>query len=257
MTNVRNAYYERMMSSEKDAPAGASKATLRYCIASTPRSGSTLLSRTLEATRLAGVPMEYFNNSFMGGWQRLNSGRGIQLPSYIAELESRRTTPNGIFGVKTHWSQLQLIANQSRLPFTGILQTAVGNCTKFIQINRRDKLAQSISLHIGNQTKVYHSDQMNLGSAENVATFDASAISVNIARLFIEEASWSKYIKERGVDVIEVIYEDLVADHAGTCRRVFDFLGLAGVEIPPPPTRKLETSETAEFRRLYLKHLGS
>jgi LPS sulfotransferase NodH len=254
---MREAYYERMMSSEKDAPAGASKTTLRYCIASTPRSGSTLLSRTLEATGLAGVPMEYFNNSFMGGWQRLNSGRGIQLQSYIAELESRRTTSNGVFGVKAHWSQLQLIANQSRQPFTNILQSTVGVCTKFIQINRRDKLAQAISLHIANQIKVYHSDQLSLRSAENVATFDASAISVNIARLFIEEASWSTYIKERGADAIEVIYEDLVADHAGTCRRVFDFLGLSDVDIPSPPTAKLATSETAEFRRLYLQHLGS
>jgi LPS sulfotransferase NodH len=201
--------------------------------------------------------MEYFNNSFMGGWHRLNSGRGIQLQSYIAELESRRTTSNGVFGVKAHWSQLQLIANQSRQPFTNILQSTVGVCTKFIQINRRDKLAQAISLHIANQIKVYHSDQLSLRSAENVATFDASAISVNIARLFIEEASWSTYIKERGADAIEVIYEDLVADHAGTCRRVFDFLGLSDVDIPSPPTAKLATSETAEFRRLYLQHLGS
>jgi LPS sulfotransferase NodH len=201
--------------------------------------------------------MEYFNNSFMGGWQRLNSGRGIQLQSYIAELESRRTTTNGVFGVKAHWSQLQSIANQTRLPLTNILHNTVGKCTKFIQINRRDKLAQAISLHIANQIKVYHSDQLSLRSAENIATFDASAISVNIARLFIEEASWSTYIKEQGADAIEVIYEDLVADHAGTCRRVFDFLGLRDVDIPSPPTAKLATSETDEFRRLYLQHLGS
>jgi LPS sulfotransferase NodH len=257
MSDARNAYYEKMMSAEKDIKGSTAKTSLRYCIASTPRSGSTLLSRSLEATQLAGVPMEYYNNSFMGGWQRLNPGLALQLNSYLSELESRRTTTNGVFGVKAHWSQLQSIANQTRLPLTNILHSTVGKCTKFIQINRRDKLAQAISLHIANQIKVYHSDQLSLRSAENVATFDASAISVNVARLFIEEASWSKYIKERGVDTIEVIYEDLVADHAGTCRRVFDFLGLRDVDIPSPPTVKLATSETAEFRRLYLQHLGS
>ena len=257
MSDARNAYYEKMMSAEKDIKGSTAQTSLRYCIASTPRSGSTLLSRSLEATQLAGVPMEYYNIIFMGGWQRLNSGRPIHLESYLAELESRRTTSNGIFGIKAHWSQLQSLANQTRQPFTNILQTTVGKCTKFIQINRRDKLGQAISLHIANQIKVYHSDQLALRNAEDVSTFDASAISVNVARLFIEEASWSTYIKERGADAIEVIYEDLVADHVGTCRRVFDFLGLTGVDIPPPPTAKLETPETAEFRRLYLKHFGS
>jgi len=257
MSDARNAYYEKMMSAEKDIRGSTALTSLRYCIASTPRSGSTLLGRTLEATRLAGVPMEYYHNVFMSGWQRLNSGRPIHLESYLAELESRRTTSNGIFGIKAHWSQLQSLANQTRQPFTNILQTTVSKCTKFIQINRRDKLGQAISLHIANQIKVYHSDQLALRNAEDVTRFDASAISVNVARLFIEEASWSTYIKERGADAIEVIYEDLVADHAGTCRRVFDFLGLTGVDIPPPPTAKLETPETAEFRRLYLKHFGS
>lgn len=251
------AYYERMMSAEKDATNGITPPTLRYCIASTPRSGSTLLSRTLEATQLAGVPMEYFNNSFMGAWQRLNSGRTIHLESYLAELESRRTTSNGVFGIKAHWSQLHSLANQAKVPLSTLAHATVGKCTKFIQINRRDKLAQAISLHIANKIKVYHSDQLFLRNAENVAAFDAAAISVNITRLFMDEANWSTYIKERGLDVMEVIYEDLVADHAGTCRRVFDFIGLTGVDIPPPPTTKLETPETAEFRRLYLKHLGN
>lgn len=256
MTNVRNAYYERMMSSEKDAPAGASKPTLRYCIASTPRSGSTLLSRTLEATGAAGVPMEYLNPSFIGGWMRLHGRQPVSLAQYLSDLESRRTTSNGVFGLKLHWTQIRNLAANSKQPIGDVAKTAIGTHERFILINRKDKLSQAISLHIANHTKVYHSDQQALRETKSELTFNAASISAHIARLFAEEAEWRAYLRSRSAPCIEVFYEDLVADHTGTCRRVLDFLGLNKVDVPPPPTAKLPTTETATFRRLYLDSLG-
>ncbi|MFZ9201008.1 MAG: Stf0 family sulfotransferase [Opitutales bacterium] len=254
---ARDAYYERMMSAEHDARGGARAPSLRYCIASTPRSGSTLLSRTLEATGLAGVPMEYLNPAFIGGWVRLHRGQPVKLAQYLADIESRRTTANGVFGLKLHWAQVRYLAASGKQPVTDVARLAVGAHDRFILINRRDKLSQAISLHIANHTKVYHSDQLALRETKTEPAFDAASISAHIARLFAEEADWRAYLRARGAPCIEVFYEDLVADHGGTCRRVLDFLGLDQVDVPPPPTTKLQTIETATFRRLYLETLGS
>ncbi len=253
---AREAYYERMMSTEHDARGGVRTPTLRYCIASTPRSGSTLLSRTLEATGAAGVPMEYLNPSFIGGWVRLHGRKPIKIAQYLADLESRRTTSKGVFSLKLHWAQVRYLAATSKTPIGEVAKTVIGAHERFILINRKDKLSQAISLHIANHTKVYHSDQQALRETKSELAFDAASISAHIARLFAEEAEWRAYLRTRGAACMEVFYEDLVADHTGTCRKVLDFLGLNQADVPPPPTTKLPTEQTAEFRRLYLQSLG-
>lgn len=250
---AREAYYERMMSAEHDIGGGPRVPTLRYCIASTPRSGSTLLSRTLHATGRAGVPMEYLSPALLSAWRRLNPASRQELRSYVADLEGRRTTENGVFGLKLHWAQLHNLAAASRAPIAGVEQAVLGAHTKFILIRRRDKLSQAISLHIANQTRVYHSDQREFRDCEPV--FDSQAISAHVARIFSEEADWRAYLDQRDAERIEVCYEELVADHRGTCRRVLEFLGMGDVAIPAPTTEKLADGVSADFRRRYLAEL--
>ena len=69
-----------------------------YVICSTPRSGSTLLSKGLQLTKVAGIPHEYFNvdhkSDFKKRWQFSN------IEEYITLLKKNRVTTNGIFGFK-------------------------------------------------------------------------------------------------------------------------------------------------------------
>src|SRR5438128_1228021 len=75
----------------------------KYLICSTQRSGSFLLCRQLINAGI-GVPQEYFNplhrNLLCGRWNL----DPRDTPGYIRSLYAKRTTRNGIWGVKLQWS---------------------------------------------------------------------------------------------------------------------------------------------------------
>src|SRR5438045_4129167 len=79
--------------------------TLSYMICATPRSGSSLLCELLAGSGAAGAPEEYFGPLRMAG---LQEEWGVAaLDRYVAELRARRSGANGVFGFKTHFTQLR------------------------------------------------------------------------------------------------------------------------------------------------------
>src|SRR6266702_8748733 len=102
------------MSSDRDFPRQR-MVGMRYCILSSQRSGSTLLTRMLFKTQQAGDPLEYFNLRLLQ-LGRTQSGNQLLTPfEFMRLMESRRTSPNGIFGMKLHYEQM-LRAFQSDIP---------------------------------------------------------------------------------------------------------------------------------------------
>src|SRR5262249_15586129 len=89
------------LSPENDFPPTACR--FKYLICSTPRSGSTLLSTGLASTGRAGRPLEYLSQPYGVVFKERN-GR-LLLPEYWRFLVTRRTTPNGVFGMKMHFDQ--------------------------------------------------------------------------------------------------------------------------------------------------------
>jgi len=106
----RENYLLHQMSSELDISDGAIP-SCKYCIASTPRSGSTLVSRMLLSSRLAGDPKEYFGPLLIQAWLKLNK-RNISFANYLKELESKRTSENGYFGIKVHGRHLEELSKK-------------------------------------------------------------------------------------------------------------------------------------------------
>src|ERR1700761_703535 len=68
-----------------------------YVIATAPRTGSTLLTEALAATRLAGSPDEFFDvhpNNEQNWVNRFRIPKGV---SYIDHLQAATATRNGVF----------------------------------------------------------------------------------------------------------------------------------------------------------------
>ena len=78
---------------------------VKYLILSEARSGSTMLSSALQASGIAGVPMEYFHPDAASCLPQPITEKVVV--QYITDLESRRTTPNGIFGIKLQLQQFK------------------------------------------------------------------------------------------------------------------------------------------------------
>src|SRR6185312_658033 len=93
-----------------DSPARV--AAQYYVIATAPRTGSSLLTEALAATREAGLPDEFFDvhpaneQNWVNRFKMPSGGR------YIDQLQAATRTANGVFGFKLHWHQMPALSRR-------------------------------------------------------------------------------------------------------------------------------------------------
>jgi LPS sulfotransferase NodH len=183
-----------------------------YVICSAPRCGSTLLSNLLQKCRVMGVPHEYFNVETVVG--ELCKRWGLPLPvnisTYMETIYQKRTSANGVFGLKAHFSQISgMIGKPSLVDF---LYTTGA----FIHITREDILAQAVSYAMAHQTRNWSSLQAPLCKPE----YDAEMINRAIDDILKQESHWKKFFTLNGISPIEVRYDDLVANSNQVCHYI-------------------------------------
>ena len=126
-----------------------------YVIASTPRSGSSLLAAGLVATGVAGRPEEYFTPDYLGAYkQDLKLPPHCSWPEYLTKVMTFAATENGVRGVKIHWRHVVSLARA--LGFRGdpgVVLEALFPATVFVNIVRADRRAQAISLFRAETTR--------------------------------------------------------------------------------------------------------
>src|SRR5689334_13823653 len=136
-----------------------------YVIATSPRTGSTLLTEALSATRVAGSPDEFFD---IHPKNEQNWASRFRIPagaSYIEHLQAATRTQNGVFGFKLHWHQMPALSNRllelrpeaedlARRPVFDLLQERFPGI-RFVWLTRRNKIAQAISYYRAAETNVW------------------------------------------------------------------------------------------------------
>jgi len=85
------------------------------------------------------------------------------------------------------------------------------------------------------------------------AEFDCREIDRLIALIQQFDASWSRYFAAAGVTPLQIVYEDLVADYAGTVRTVLRHIGTEaeGIAIPPPTLERQADASSEDWERRY------
>lgn len=194
-----------------------------YALAATPRSGSSLLSSLLLSTGRMGVPVEYFHPRaampLLGRRFACIRPAGLDLPAYVAALHRHRTTPNGVFGVKIHFTQLERVMRAPAV--SGLLRRA-----RFVWMRRRDPVAQAVSHAIALETKVW-SELRDAPAAPSGVRFSADRFRSVLSTQLLGEVGWSTFFRANGIAPLEVWYEDLVADPDWTVRAVMQLMGTA------------------------------
>lgn len=194
-----------------------------YMICSTPRSGSTLLGSLLQSTDLMGIPIEYFHptETVPSLCKRWNLQAPVKTQQYIGCLLEKRTTPNGIFGVKSHYDQMRYFIKQdSFLAF--LRQVKV-----FIHITRRDILAQAVSYSIAHKTQSWSS----LHTQEKDPSFDLDLINKALDDILAQNAHWEKFFALNNIPPIRLSYEDLIEGPGSICRKITQQMGVTN--LPP------------------------
>jgi len=265
------------------------KPMLSYLVCATPRSGSTLLCQELDKTGLAGHPQEYFEALRRSGVPRRPREyfdperhpniverlafremlEGAPKPNplwhpdtydqYLEWALNEGTTPNGVFGAKLMWGYLGDFAELLRgihgmaarsLP--DLLSRAFPGL-RYVQITRRDKVRQAVSLWKAVQTQAW---QLDAGASDDgddgrvlEPVFSFRAINYLMRQLTAHDASWDAYFLGLGYEPLKVTYEELAESTEGVVHSVLEHLGIAAPEDLQigPPRLSVQADEVSEL----------
>ncbi|WP_027344395.1 Stf0 family sulfotransferase [Hamadaea tsunoensis] len=224
-----------------------------YIIASTPRSGSTLLCDGLFATGVAGRPTEtlapHFRSFWLDQWSLpADSGFG----EYFQAALNYGTTPNGIYGTKIHWEHLPALARELAVegrPDQAL--TAAFPGAAYVRLIRNDLRAQALSLFRATVTDQWCRWEGQPPSPADDPVLDEDVVRGFEAAIVEQRAAWDGFFAAHRIRPLTVEYEDLDADYRGQIARVLNFLGLdGGAAYAIPGTRLLRQSDelTAAWR---------
>jgi trehalose 2-sulfotransferase len=244
-----------------------------YLFLATPRSGSTLLGQSLQASGLAGDPKEFFGHK-MSSW--MERWRTPALPAYAARLSQELATPNGVFGAKLLYRQLLHLERLARreaelaeLPLPEILDRLFPNL-HFVWVTREDKVRQAISWFKARQTGVWGQDQgqsaPKLGRAWRLGdeplrpgelAFDYDGIAALVRQAEAEDAAIGQFFAMSWIEPFRVFYEEFTPRYEETILALLRWLGISpppDLTLPNPRTVKLADDRTddwvAHFRGL-------
>lgn len=234
-----------LISAESDLPPTPIR--LRYFVFSQQRTGSTLLTEALVETKQAGVPIEYFNPDVgVDFWARIGNGEKWRVKPYFDYIEKHRVTANGVFGFKSHMSQLTwfIKERERQVLFTGRFDRVILNY-------RRDKIAQAVSFEralAGGPWFVGTTKERRPTKPQELAL--AIPRIVSAARIFVKQEKLQRdLIAQAGVPMLDLPYERLDEDFVGAMRDVFTFLDLPATlaDDLAPPLQKLRDDASQEI----------
>jgi trehalose 2-sulfotransferase len=244
-----------------------------YVIASTPRSGSSLLAAGLAATGVAGRPEEYFTPDHIGFYkQDLKLPVNCSWAEYLAKVMAFAATENGVRGVKIHWRHVVSLARA--LGFRGdpgVALDVLFPAAVFVNIVRADRRAQAISLFRAETTEEWFRSPGPSTSmrpwglylarpAPGRAAVDLTCVAPTYAQIVgmeqsldTEQAAWTNYFTTRRLRALTVGYEELDANYRGEIARVLEFLGADPAHaagLPKPPLERQSDHINEHWRRL-------
>lgn len=199
-----------------------------YLLASTPRAGSSLLSHRLWATGGLGAPLEYLNFAPLGP-----QGDGANEPTrqmrYWQNALVTRTSPNGVFGVKTFPLQMEELNRDNPALLRAVFQTlfAQKERSRIVFLKRRDRVAHAISYARAMQTGLWRREQ-ELAADDRLPQPEYSGRMVEQAARLLQaqERAWDGMIADLRLRPLVVWHEDVLENPEQTVTAIAQYLGV-------------------------------
>lgn len=195
----------------------------------TQRSGSFYLSDLLQTSGFFNFADEYLSSGMVNSTSRERNIKSIG--EYFACISELRTR-SGFFVLKSTIQQLAMLA------LHGILELILPR-TRFIVIERMDKLAQVISWSIADQTGRYHlsAGQADAATHGGAPTYDSADLHARLGMLAHAAAQTTLFVGLNGLAPLHVSYEALIAAPKVCGRMINEFLGCEDVHCDPELVR--------------------
>jgi LPS sulfotransferase NodH/GT2 family glycosyltransferase/SAM-dependent methyltransferase len=210
-----------------------------YLICTQQRSGSWLLSESLEKLGIAGRPREFFLEAFEKEW--FAKWNVSSYAEYLPKIVAMGTTKNGVFGLKFHWYQfdelarkLQQIPGHAARPLAEILTSLFPNL-RYVWLHRQDKVRQAVSHYKATLTgQWWKINGVPPGLAPGSPSskelrFDFSAIERLEKKAIQHDEKWQRYFTAAGIEPLVIVYEDLARHYVKTIKQMLKWLG---VKVP-------------------------
>ena len=239
--------YEDQFSEQHDFPR-IDKPSKVLIIASTARCGSHMLGHALQQTQKFGFPLEYANGANLPEWKsRLGISDFRQL---MTELQQRRTSPNGVFGIKILYSQIAEFGGFDHL-------LTLFPDAYYVMLSRKNVLKQAVSLSIAEQTGVWISGQKPVNDNPE---YSFAHIDRCLRRTLVENSSWRYKLAASGCQFIELNFNEVRKNLRRSVREIADFMGIeiGESDIPEEQVTKKQSNDrnkiwakrfTAEFNK--------
>lgn len=241
------------MSPESDFPP--TECRLKYLVCTTPRSGSWLLCTGLAATGQAGRPAEFFTPVYGQAYRaRLGLTRLVPVQYWNFLLE-HRTSPNGVFGMKIHFDQMEKF-----FPNEQAQKQFLARFDRLIFLTRRDKLAQAVSFWKARATGVYRMTANTVADSlpPPSVSYRFGDIAHALALLATREQRWLSLLSHFADRTFSLDYEDLAGNYGQSLERALIALGL-GVAVsaidPQPRVLPQRDHVNEEWERLFVEDL--
>ncbi len=196
-----------------------------YAIVTTPRSGSTFLCDLLQKSNLAGYPAEHLRRPA----EVLARYCQFDYIRYMKILMTRRVTPNKVFGTKLI-SHFLINYREEGLGFDSFFKTYFN---KIIYLQRRDKVAQAISLYLAKTTGIWHifNDEIREQYNFKISQIHADQCQVEEIKslydfLVRQENFIESFLQDHNIVPLRIDYENLVKSKEKYLNDVFDYLEL-------------------------------
>lgn len=248
LEGIETGYEERY-----DFPRREALPDRAYMIATVPRTGSSYFSHELWRTGCLGAPLEYLNFVPTGPARFATTDPHTQTQLW-REMLHVRTSPNGVFGLKTFSIQLRELQQRNPALLREVFDMLLppGSATRVVRLKRRDRLAHAISYARALMSGVWRKEQEG-GAAPGV---EYSNEAVDSARAYLDrqEADWDLLFRELGIDPLELWYEDILDRPDEAVKRVADYLAVTldpGAAVPIYQVEKQSEEDSRRWKERY------
>jgi len=181
-----------------------------YCIAFTPRSGSTWLGDILHKTGALGDPKEWFNPQSARHAIKQSGCHDIhEYYRYLRTVKQQR----GVFGFEIAYQHLALLRKEG-------YSSLFADINHWFFLRRRDYIAQAVSLHRASRTGIFHSNQQQEKSYPQV-DYDNQQIANFALKVVFSEFRFKKYFSDNMLATTDIWYEDFLSMPATEIPNVF------------------------------------
>lgn len=242
-----------------------------YLLCTMPRSGSTLLCDLLTQTGVAGAPNSFFRAQSMA---EFSADWGLSMQTldgfdraYVAAAITHGSAGTGCFGLRANWHNMPgLMARLGHL-FPGAktdiarLRAAFGP-VKFVHLERKDKVAEAVSLVVAEQSGLWHRNadgsELERTTPPSQPVYDAQAMQAAYDEVTNGQREWSLWFDAQGVTPLHLTYEALAAASNVEVARILEFLDLdpAKAYNLSPGTARLATARNAEWAARFRAETG-